>query len=52
MDSDPHDIFSTACACGCVVIFEDGNMIINHQPYNPGLADQWGVFEEEKQEDQ
>lgn len=48
-DSAPHDIWSTACECGCKVHFDDeGHMIITHQPHDPRSVRQWGVFEGEE----
>lgn len=48
IDSRPHEIFNTACDCGCQVEFvENGNMLINHQAHDPEQVEEWGVFEQE-----
>lgn len=50
-DSRPHQIFSTACECGCDVEFvENGNMMITHYAFDESAVEKWGVFEEEKQD--
>jgi hypothetical protein len=45
-DSEPHDIFDSACSCGCKVEFVEGDMLIHHQPHDPGMVEMWGVFQE------
>ncbi|CAG5001877.1 hypothetical protein DYBT9275_02759 [Dyadobacter sp. CECT 9275] len=48
-DSAPHDIWSTACECGCRVTFaENGNMTIIHEAHDECVVESWGVFEQEK----
>lgn len=49
-DSLPHEIFSSACDCECVVEFmANGNMVIIHQAFNEDSVEAWGVFEEDQQ---
>ena len=49
-DSKPHEIFNSACECGCRVEFvENGNMLVHHSAFNEQMVDSWGVFEENKQ---
>lgn len=47
-DSVPHDLWSTACDCGCRVQFvENGNMMIVHEAFDESKVESWGVFEGE-----
>lgn len=47
-DSSAHDLWSTACECGCEVKFvENGNMMIVHSAFDESAVEDWGVFEGE-----
>jgi hypothetical protein len=47
-DKYEHKLFDTTCPCGCTITFEEGNMIIHHQPYDESYVEGWGVFESDK----